>query len=55
MPADADDDAVIATALPAGAELIVTGDSDLLALHPFREMQILKTSDALESVQQTRT
>ena len=51
VPTDADDDAVIATALAAGAELIVSGDSDLLALHPFRGMQILKSADALSFVQ----
>lgn len=31
---DIDDDVVIATALAARAELIVSGDRDLLALHP---------------------
>ena len=53
VPTDADDEAVIATALAAAAELIVTGDSDLLALHPFRGTQILKAADALESVRRT--
>ena len=53
VPADVDDDIVIATALAAGAELIVTGDSDLLVLHPFRGVQIFKTVGALAKVQVT--
>jgi putative PIN family toxin of toxin-antitoxin system len=44
---DADDDAVIATALAARADIIVTGDSDLLVLHPWRNIQILKPADVL--------
>ncbi|MDZ7781665.1 MAG: putative toxin-antitoxin system toxin component, PIN family [Halioglobus sp.] len=32
---DPDDDAVIATALAAQADIIVTGDNDLLVLHPY--------------------
>ena len=47
VPTDADDDAVIATALAAKAELIVTGDSDLLALHPFRGARILAPAAAV--------
>ena len=35
VPSDADDDAVIATALAAQADIIATGDSDLLVLHPY--------------------
>jgi len=37
VPADPDDDAVIACALAAKANLIVTGDSDLLSLTPSRK------------------
>ena len=48
VPTDVDDDMVIATALAAAAELIVTGDSDLLVLHPLRGMQILKATEALD-------
>ena len=47
---DADDDAVIATALGAQADLIVTGDSHLLKLHLWRGIQILKPNDALQFV-----
>lgn len=44
---DADDDVVIATALAAQADAIVTGDNDLLVLHPWRGIQILNAADAL--------
>lgn len=47
VPTDADDDAVIACALAAHAQIIATGDSDLLILHPFQNIAILKPSDAL--------
>lgn len=48
VPADADDDAVIACALAAKASLIVTGDRDLLVLHPFQEIAILNPAAALQ-------
>ena len=38
---DADDDKVLETALRGRASWIVTGDSDLLILHPFRGIQIV--------------
>ncbi len=44
VPNDIDDDQVIACALAAGVTLIVSGDSDLLALHPWREIQILNAA-----------
>jgi len=50
VPNDADDDAVIATALAAQADVIVTGDSDLLTLHPYKSIQILNAADALQLV-----
>jgi len=37
---DADDDAVLACALAVKAELIVTGDDDLLSLRTFRGIEI---------------
>lgn len=52
---DADDDAVIATALAAQAAGIVTGDSDLLALHPYKAIQILNPADAVQFVVNART
>lgn len=50
VPTDADDDVVIATALAAQAEMIVTGDSDLLVLHPFQGIQILNAAEALHFI-----
>lgn len=47
VPTDADDDIVIATALAAGAKLIVSGDSDLLALQPFRGVRVLAPAAAV--------
>ena len=44
------DDAVVATALAAKADIIATGDSDLLVLHPWQEIQILNATDALQLV-----
>jgi uncharacterized protein len=52
---DVDDDQVIAVALAAGAELIVTGDRDLLVLHPWQGIQILKPADALKFVLNANT
>lgn len=37
---DADDDIVLATALPADADVIVTGDKDLLILRKYRGIRI---------------
>ena len=48
---DVDDDVVIATALAAKADIIATGDNDLLVLHPWQGIQILNAADALECVQ----
>jgi putative PIN family toxin of toxin-antitoxin system len=44
---DPDDDLVLATALPAQAFLIVSGDLDLLDLGSFRDIRILNAADAL--------
>lgn len=48
---DADDDAVIATALAAQADIIVTGDNDMLVLHPYKAVQILGPADAMRQIQ----
>ncbi|MFZ5844761.1 MAG: putative toxin-antitoxin system toxin component, PIN family [Pseudomonadota bacterium] len=48
VPRDADDDAVIACAIAACADMIVTGDRHLLELHPFRNIAILTPADALQ-------
>jgi putative PIN family toxin of toxin-antitoxin system len=44
---DPDDDHVLSCALGAQAQAIVTGDQDLLALHPFRGVEILAPADLL--------
>ncbi len=41
---DPKDDVFLALALEAKADLIITGDSDLLVLHPFKGVQILSPS-----------
>lgn len=51
VPSDADDDMVIATALAAQADIIATGDSDLLVLHPYQGIQILNATDTLQYAQ----
>ena len=38
---DPDDDHVLGCALAASAKVIVTGDKDLLSLHPFRSIAIV--------------
>jgi uncharacterized protein len=44
---DPDDDHVLACALAAQADLIVSGDRDLLTLREYQEMPILSTAAAL--------
>lgn len=45
---DARDDKFLELAVNGEADLIVTGDNDLLALNPFRGIPIIKPSDYLE-------
>jgi putative PIN family toxin of toxin-antitoxin system len=45
---DADDDVVLACVLAAKAGLIVTGDKDLLTLHPWHDIQIMNPASALQ-------
>ncbi|HEY1341546.1 MAG TPA: putative toxin-antitoxin system toxin component, PIN family [Bryobacteraceae bacterium] len=44
---DRDDDFILACALEAGAGFVVTGDQDLLALHPFRGIAVFTPADFL--------
>lgn len=46
---DADDDAVLACALAAQADLIVSGDDDLLVLKQFQGMRIVTAAQAIKS------
>ena len=45
---DQDDDKFLEVAIGGGAQYIVTGDDDLLVLHPYQEIQILKPKEFLE-------
>lgn len=47
---DPDDDAVLACALAAQADLIVSGDADLLDLKQFQGMRIVTAAQAVRSV-----
>ncbi|HJU20254.1 MAG TPA: putative toxin-antitoxin system toxin component, PIN family [Stellaceae bacterium] len=44
---DPKDDKYLELALEAGAEIIVSGDDDLLVLHPWRGVRILRPADYL--------
>ncbi len=47
---DPDDDHVLACALAAQADLIVSGDRDLLTLREYQGMPILSTADAMARI-----
>ena len=47
---DADDDAVLACALAAQVDLIVSGDKDLLVLKQFQGMRIVTAAQAVRSI-----
>ena len=53
IAADPDDDAVLACAIAARAEAIVSGDSDLLSLQEYEGIRILGASDFLLRLQGT--
>lgn len=48
---DPDDDLVLATALGASADLIVSGDADLLNLKHFHGIDIVNVSEAIQRVE----
>ena len=50
VPRDADDDHVIACAVTARADLMVTGDRHLLELGSFRGISIVKPAEAIEFI-----
>ena len=52
---DIDDDQVIACVLAAGAQLIASGDSDLLVLHPWKNIHILNAAEAVQFVKNAKT
>jgi predicted nucleic acid-binding protein len=47
---DPDDDHVLACAVAAGADLIVSGDNDLLSLHTYENIPIVTAVAALEKI-----
>ena len=49
---DADDDVVLACALAARANLVVSGDDDLLTLKSFNGIQIVTARQAVERLTQ---
>ena len=50
VPRDAEDNAVLETAIEGKAEFIVTGDDDLLSLKIFRGIQILRAIEFLAAL-----
>ena len=50
VPTDPDDDHVIACALAANAELIVSGDSGLLALKEYQGIPIVSPAEATRMI-----
>ncbi len=51
---DADDDYVLACAVAAGADLIVSGDDDLLSLRVYENIPIMAAAAALERIVASR-
>lgn len=47
---DKDDDVVLALALAAQADMIISGDDDLLSINPFQGIPILAPAQALQKV-----
>lgn len=47
---DTKDNKVLELALAAGAEVIVSGDADLLVLHPWRGVRVLRPAEYLAEV-----
>ena len=50
VPNDADDDQVIAAAVSAGADWIVSGDVDLLSLGSYQGIPIITAAQAVEQI-----
>ena len=48
---DADDDKFLACALAANARYVVSGDHDLLAISPFRDVTVVRPRDFIEGLQ----
>jgi putative PIN family toxin of toxin-antitoxin system len=48
---DPDDNAVLECALTASARFIITGDEDLLVLHPFQGIKIVRAAEFLRRLE----
>ena len=48
---DPKDDMLLALAVDGNADYLITGDQDLLVLHPFRSIRILSPADFLAHVE----
>ena len=55
VPRDADDDHVVAAARAGKADLIVSGDKDLLSLGSFEGTAVVAPAEALQRIQDNRT
>lgn len=51
---DPDDDRILELAVSGRADAIVSGDRDLLVLHPFRDIPILSAAGFLDFIMTTR-
>ena len=50
VPADADDDHVVAAALAAHADLVVSGDRDLLSIGSYEGIAIVSAAEAVQRI-----
>lgn len=50
VPDDADDDQVIAAAVAAGADCIVSGDADLLSMGSYQGIPIITAAQAVQQI-----
>lgn len=53
VPADPDDDHVIACAIAANAALVVSGDADLLAIGKHQHVEIVNAAEAVRRINST--
>ena len=53
VPGDADDDHVIAAAVAGSADLIVSGDSDLLGIGSHQGIAIVSAAEAIGRIEAT--
>jgi len=48
VPHDAADSPILQAAVAAGADYLVTNDSDLLALHPYQGLRIISMTEYMQ-------